>query len=329
MRGIFCRSLRLELIAGLGIALAMPALAASSAATTTTLTAGTLSGCTQPLALTVLAGSSPATGTVTIEDEFKDESNKTVTVQLGSTTLSAKGAASPSVSLLTGDHVLTATYAGSSAYESSSSSSVDVSVTAECDFMPSIANITPATTPANTLTAGKSGTAKVSILTLSSYTAALTEPAFITLSCSNVPDTVTCTFTPQDVEIQPGQDTAATSTMVIQTSAASTSSSLSPANRRSAPIAWAFLLPGVLGLGGLAWGARRRRWLSQLSLIALLGLVTMMGTTACNPLYGYKNHAPTPSAATPAGAYNLTITAQSSTGVTSTTLSTVFALTVQ
>jgi len=324
VRGIFCRSLRLELIAGLGIALAMPALAASSAATTTTLTAGTLSGCTQPLALTVLAGSSPATGTVTIDDVFNGE-----TVQLGSTTLSAKGAASPSVSLLTGDHVLTATYAGSSAYESSSSSSVDVSVTAECDFMPAIANITPATTPANTLTAGKSGTAKVSILTLSSYTAALTEPAFITLSCSNVPDTVTCTFTPQDVEIQPGQDTAATSTMVIQTSAASTSSSLSPANRRSAPIAWAFLLPGVLGLGGLAWGARRRRWLSQLSLIALLGLVTMMGTTACNPLYGYKNHAPTPSAATPAGAYNLTITAQSSTGVTSTTLSTVFALTVQ
>jgi hypothetical protein len=324
VRGIFCRSLRLELIAGLGIALAMPALAASSAATTTTLTAGTLNGCTQPLALTVLAGSSPATGTVTIDDVFNGE-----TVQLGSTTLSSKGVASPSVSLLTGDHVLTANFVGSSAYGSSSSAALAVSVTAECDFMPAISNITPATTPANTLTAGESGTAKVSILTLSSYTAALTEPVFITISCSNVPDTVTCTPTPENVSIQPGQDTAVISSMLIQTSAASTSSSLSPANRRSTPIAWAFLLPGALGLGGLAWGARRRRWLSQLSLMALLGLVTLMGTTACNPLYGYKNHAPATSTATPAGAYNLTITAQSSTGVTATTLSTAFALTVQ
>jgi hypothetical protein len=283
-----------------------------------------LNGCTQPLALTVLAGSSPATGTVTIDDVFNGE-----TVQLGSTTLSSKGVASPSVSLLTGDHVLTANFVGSSAYGSSSSAALAVSVTAECDFMPAISNITPATTPANTLTAGESGTAKVSILTLSSYTAALTEPVFITISCSNVPDTVTCTPTPENVSIQPGQDTAVISSMLIQTSAASTSSSLSPANRRSTPIAWAFLLPGALGLGGLAWGARRRRWLSQLSLMALLGLVTLMGTTACNPLYGYKNHAPATSTATPAGAYNLTITAQSSTGVTATTLSTAFALTVQ
>lgn len=324
MRGIFCRSLRLELIAGLGIALAMPSLAASSAATTTTLTAGTLSGCTQPLALTVLAGSSPATGTVTIEDDFNGE-----TVQLGSAALSAKGAASPSVSLVTGDHVLTANYAGNSTYGSSSSATLAVSVTAECDFMPGISNFTPATTPVNTLTAGESGTATVSILPLSSYTSALTAPVFVTLSCSNVPDTVTCTFTPENVEIQPNQTTAVTSSLVIQTSAASTSSSLSPANRRSTPIAWAFLLPGALGLGGLAWGARRRRWLSRLSLMTLLGLVTLMGTTACNPLYGYKNHAPATSPATPAGAYNLTITAQSSTGVTATTLSTAFALTVQ
>jgi hypothetical protein len=323
VRGIFCRSLRLELIAGLGIALAMPALAASSAATTTTLTAGTLSGCTQPLALTVLASGSPATGTVTIDDEFNGE-----TVQLGSAALSAKGAASPSVSLATGSHILTANFAGNSSYASSSSAALAVSVTAECDFMPAVSNITPATTPANTLTAGDDGTATVSILPLPSYTSALTAPVFVTLSCSNLPDTVTCSFTPENVEIMPGQTTAVTSSMVIQTVAATTSS-LSPANRRPSPIAWAFLLPGALGLGGLAWGARRRRWLNRLSLAALLGLVTLMGTTACNPRYGYKNHVPTPSPATPAGAYNVTVTAQSSNGVTATTRSTAFALTVQ
>jgi len=63
--------------------------------------------------------------------------------------------------------------------------------------------------------------------------------------------------------------------------------------------------------------------------MALLGLVTLMGTTACNPRYGYKNHAPAPSTATPSGAYTLKVTAQSSNGVTSTTLSTALALTVE
>ena len=38
MRGIVCRGLRLELVAGLGLALAIPALASSGASTTTSLT---------------------------------------------------------------------------------------------------------------------------------------------------------------------------------------------------------------------------------------------------------------------------------------------------
>jgi len=322
VRGIFRRNLRLDLIAGLGIALAMPALAASSAATTTTLTAGTLSGCTQPLSLTVLASGAAASGTVTIADEFNGE-----TVQLGSVALSAKGVASPSLSLATGSHILTANFAGNSSYASSSSSSVAVSVTAECDFMPAVSNITPATTPVNTLTAGESGTATVSIFPLTSYAASLTEPVFVTLSCSNLPDTVTCSFTPENVEIMPGQTTAVTSSMLIQTVAETTSANRPAKN--STPIAWAFLLPGALGLGGIAWGVRRHRWISRLSLMALIGLVTLMGTTACNPRYGYKNHAPTTNSGTPSGAYNVKVTAQSSNGVTATTLSTAFALTVK
>lgn len=316
--------MRLELIAGLGIALAMPSLAASSAATTTTMTAGTLSECTQPLSLTVTASGAPATGTVTIDDEFNGE-----TVQLGSANLSTKGVASPSVSLATGNHTLTANFAGDSTYGSSSSEALAVSVPAGCNFMPAISNITPATTPVNTLSPGESGNVTVSIVPLASYTSTLTEPVLITLSCSNLPDTVTCSFTPKNVEIVPGQDTAATSSMVIQTVAHSSSSLLSPTNRRSSPIAWAFLLPGALGLGGLAWGARRRRWLRQLSLVALVGLVTLLGTTACNPLYGYKNHKPNPVSGTPAGAYTVNVTAQFTDGVTATTRSTVFALTVE
>ena len=94
-------------------------------------------------------------------------------------------------------------------------------------------------------------------------------------------------------------------------------------------MALAFLVPGALALGGLAWGARRRPWLNRLSLLALLGLVTMLGTTACNPRYDYLNHGPPPNPATPAGTYTITVTAQTSNGVTAITNNTTFALTVQ
>jgi hypothetical protein len=117
--------------------------------------------------------------------------------------------------------------------------------------------------------------------------------------------------------------------MVIQTYAASTvnASPPSPPGNRSNPIAWAFVLPGALGLGGLALGARRR-WLNRLSLLALIGLVTLLGTTACNPRYYYLNHGPPTNPATPSGTYTVTVTAQSSNGVTALKHSTTFTLIV-
>jgi hypothetical protein len=85
----------------------------------------------------------------------------------------------------------------------------------------------------------------------------------------------------------------------------------------------------MLGLGGLAWGARRHRWLNRLVLLALLGLVTTLGTTACNPLYYYYNHGPTVTPSTPTGTFTITVTGQSSNGVTAITNSTTMVLTVQ
>jgi hypothetical protein len=120
--------------------------------------------------------------------------------------------------------------------------------------------------------------------------------------------------------------------MVLQTYAASNNVKAtppSPPGNRSNPIVWALLLPGALGLGGLAFGTRRRRWLYRLSLLALVGLVTMLGATACNPRYNYLNHGPPPNQATLPGTYNILVTAQFSNGVTSATLPTTFALTVQ
>lgn len=94
-------------------------------------------------------------------------------------------------------------------------------------------------------------------------------------------------------------------------------------------VALAILLPGALGLGGLAWGLRRRPWLQRLTLVALVGLVTSLGASSCNARYNYYNHGPPPNPATPAGTYTVNVTAQSSDGVTATTHSTTLAFTVQ
>ena len=178
-----------------------------------------------------------------------------------------------------------------------------------------------------TLTAGASGNVTVSVTP--EYASSLTAPMFVELSCSGLPDQASCTFTPQSVEIQPNATVPLTSTMVILTQKASASLSKPVMGSSANPIALAVLFPGVLGLMGLAWGGRRSRWISRVSLMALLGLVTLLGTTACNPRYYYLNHGPIPNPATPAGTYKVTVTAQSNNGITAITNSTTMALTVQ
>jgi hypothetical protein len=149
---------------------------------------------------------------------------------------------------------------------------------------------------------------------------------FVTLSCSGLPDQSSCTFTPENIEILPGATAALTSSMVLVTQMASAASVAHPGGNA---VAWVLLLPGVFCLGGIALGTRRRRWLSQLSLAALVGLVTLLGTTACNPRYNYEHHGPPQNPATPAGTYTISVIGQSSNGITATTRSTTIALTVQ
>jgi len=336
------------LVAGLIIALAMPALSVVAAyaqsATSTTLTAGTLpaNSCSQPLTIAVTSGGSPLTGgTVTINDVFNGNP-----VTVASVALSSAGTASPTVDLSAGSHSLTATFAaqtvGATSYTASTSTpAIPVSIATECEFTVSVSNITPSST-ANTLTLtpGQAGTATITVTPSVEYTSTLTAPMFVSISCSGLPDQTTCTPTPENLEIlsttpeicPSGSSASAcppTSSLLIQTFAASSASNTPPHRRDSAPIAWAILLPGALCLGGLAFGARRRRWLNRLSLLALLGLVTTLGTTACNPQYDYKKHAPPNNPATSAGTYTITVTAQTNNGVTATTHSTNFVLVVK
>ncbi|MDE3186029.1 MAG: Ig-like domain repeat protein [Acidobacteriota bacterium] len=327
MRRLISRAPRLWLVAGLGIALALPALALPAGntrglATQTTLTAEThdQGGRTQATLTVTVTGQDgqPATGAVVIRDKGKP---------LAGVALDANGRATSVLDLREGDHRLSAVYTGDAAHMTSVSQVTPVRALTSTtpDFSVSVS-------PASlTLTAGQSGTTVASITPVNA--SSLTAPMFVTLSCSGLPDQSACTFTPENIEILPNATAAITSTMVIATSAGiSATAKAMPqqpvAQRGASPIAWAVLLPGALGLAGLAFGARRRRWLSRLSLMGLVALVATLGTTACSPLYYYYNHGPPHNLPTPSGSYTVNVTAQSSNGITAITHSTTVALTV-
>ncbi|MGA7857659.1 MAG: Ig-like domain-containing protein [Terracidiphilus sp.] len=322
MRGLICRSLRLELVAALGVALALPALALSAGSngvqpTETTLTAQThdQGGRTQAILSVTVTGQDglPATGAAVIEDAGKP---------LAGVALDAQGRATSVLFLLPGSHNLTALYTGDSAHLGSVSQVTPVRALTSSTPDFSIA-VAPATL---TLTPGQSGSVVASITPINA--ASLSAPMFVTLSCSGLPDQSACTFTPENIEILPNATAAVTSTMVVATQSGSTAQGSLAAHSGSNPVAWAVLLPGGMGLIGLAFGARRRRWLTRLSLLALVGLVATLGTTACNPRYYYEHHGPPQNLPTPSGTYTMTVTAQSSNGITATTHSTTMVLTV-
>jgi len=316
--GMIRRGLRLELVAALSIALASPALAVAAEnthaqATQTTLAVDTRdqAGRTQATAAISVMGEDnlPATGAVSISDHGRP---------LAGAALNKQGQATIVLALPAGDHSLTATYTGDPIHRASVSQSVSAQAqsTTTPDFQISVK---PATL---SLVAGQAGTVTASITPENS--AALTSPMFVTLSCSGLPDQSSCVFTPENIEILPNATTPITSSMVVLTQQASSASAA-----RSSSVALAILLPGALGLGGLAWSIRRRPWLQRLSLLALVALVTLLGTTACNARYDYYNHGPPVNPATPAGTYTVDVTAQSSDGVTATTHFTTLALTVK
>jgi hypothetical protein len=274
----------------------------------------------------VPTGSATPTGTVTISDQ-----TSAGTASIGSQTLDASGHASLTFALPNGSNALSAVYSGDSNYaQGSPYYAPATTIDSQCSS--SFAVTVSSMSPSNTLTAGEQGTATVTITPLPSFIDSMGDaPAFITVSCSGLPEQSSCSFTPENVEILPGQDEGVTSDMVLTTQAQGTARAVPPARpgHNSSPIAWAFLLPGMLGLGGLAWGARRRSWLRRLTLVALLGLFSTLGTTACSPLHNYYTHGPPVNVSTPPGTYTVMVTGQSSNGISAITNSTTFTLTVK
>jgi len=306
------------------MALAIPAVAAvQPQATQTTLRTQTLdrNGSTRATLSVSVSGEDglPASGAVVIEDGGR---------QLAGAGLNANGEAQIMVGLLPGQHALRAVYSGDAAHQGSRSgfATVNAQSTGTPDFQVSVA-------PASlSLTAGQSGTVTASVAPIDA--SALTAPMFVTLSCTGNPDQSSCSFTPENIEILPNAAAAVTSSMVIATQAqpnhyGGTSAAHPPARPGSHRVALAVLFPGALGMIGLAFSARRRRWLNRLALLGLLALITCLGTTACNPLWYYQNHGPPYNLPTPPGTYTLLVSAQSSNGVTASTHTTNLVLTVK
>jgi hypothetical protein len=338
------RSLRLSLVAGLGMALtfaagtrglAQSATSGISTETSLAVTQSEQGGQTRAVAQVSVTGADgmPATGSIAILEGSKE---------LAGVVLNATGQATSQLTLPGGVHNLRAVYSGDATHGASSSSLSTVQVTASTtpSFTLSLMPVAPSALPL-VLTAGDAGTINVTIVPVNPT--ALSAPMFVTLSCSGLPNQASCIFSPSSIEILPTSPTSCASgspasacppvsSLVVQTQAAGTVTRLNPDalhTKGSQPIAWALLLPGALGLGGLAWGARRRAWLCRLSLLALVALVTMLGTTACNPRYYYFNHGPPNNLPTPSGTYTVTVTGQSSNGITAITQNTTMVLTVQ
>jgi hypothetical protein len=338
VRGIYRRNLRLEFAAAIAMALAgalAPAAwgATQSIATQTTLNVATsdVDGRTQATASVSVSGEDgqPATGAVSIE-----EGNRT----LAEVALDGVGHASTTFSIPGGNHLLRAVYTGDEIRLASSSPVTEATgtPTAAPGFQVSLTPVSPASFPM-TLAQGTAGTAEVTITPVNN--SSLTAPMFVTLSCSGLPNYSSCTFTPESVEIvaaTPASCTTASgvttcppvSSMLVQTQAQGRAAKLERTPGKNS-VAWALLLPGVLGLGGLAWSARRRAWLNRLALVALVGLVMTLGATGCNPQYYYYNHGPPPNPPTPTGTYTIIVTAQSNNGVTAISNFTTMVLTVK
>lgn len=336
------RVVRLESICGLAaallVALAIPAAARAQRSplptqTTFSLDARGLDGAAQTLATVNVYGADgePAAGVVNFEDGGR---------LLAQAQLNAAGEVTATLMLPAGDHALRAVYLGDAAHQSSGSATTQVHTEAGGvssgsvpGFQLSLTPVSPSSLPM-TLTAGDSGSATVTITPVDN--SALTAPMFVTLSCSGLPSLASCSFTPENLEIQSNTPTSCpagspasacppTSLMVISTQGAGGAGPHSPAVRKgTAPLGLSVLL-----LGGMAWGARRRRWLQRITLMALVGIVSTLGMTACNPYWYYYNHGPGAQVATPSGTYTVTVTAQSSNGVTSISNSTTMVLTVQ
>jgi hypothetical protein len=233
-------------------------------------------------------------------------------MDLGSAFLDGEGnAAVETDNLPDGDHQVVAVYQGGTGYVGSLSKPEGVHANVS-----TVAGFTVAATPTSLSTpAGGFVSSVITITPVNGFN------AYVSLSCSGLPEYTTCTFTPVNV---PASCTAAsggqtctpgTSVMQIQTLAPSPGPRTANAGNTGMQ-RFAFIFPALFGLVGL--GASKRRAWRNLAL-GMLAFATTMGMTACSQRYNYLNHGPPGNTGSPLGNYTVTVDAESSTGSFTTT----------
>lgn len=258
---------------------------------------------------------------------------------LAGAALDASGTAKIRADGLTGNHNVSVVYSGDSIHATSQSETAAVSAAIPADGFGLAINPTSVTLAAPGDSTGQTGSSPNVIATItpgSSFT------GFVELSCagppvstgsstdSALPVGVTCVFTPENLQVT-SSSKSFTSSFAVQSTAPAGAGSGGAMNRSpnvpgtKAPLALAILLPGFAGLG---WLGRKRKLFRRAALVAMVGVVTVLGTAACNPRYNYLHHPPTYNGGTPAGDYTLTVWAQTSNGVTAAEQFTTMPLTI-
>ncbi len=208
---------------------------------------------------------------------------------LGSGALNASAVASISTSALAvGTHNITAAYSGDATYAPSTSTAIAVTVLAPPDYAVS----TPTGTA--TVTAGQPATYTISVTPSGGFSSA------VNFACSGLPSLASCTFNPASVT---PNGSAASTTLTISTTARGAAN---PATNLGGLITGGsfFALALVFGLTD----KKRRLQVLCMTLVAA-GLLGAM--VACGGGGGTPSPTPTPAIGTPAGTFNVTVTATS------------------
>ncbi len=234
-------------------------------------------------------------------------------MDLGSAFLDGEGnAALETDNLPDGDHQVVALYQGGTGYIGSLSKPEGVHANVS-----TVAGFTVSATPTKLSTpAGGFVSSVITVTPVNGFN------AYVSLSCSGLPEYTACTFTPVNVPASctanaSGAQTCAPGTSVMQIQTLAPSPGPRSANAGSTGMQrYAFIFPALFGLVGLG-AAKRRAWRNVA--LGMLAFAAAMGMTACSQRYNYLNHGPPGNTGSPLGNYTVTVNAQSSTGSLTTT----------
>jgi hypothetical protein len=232
---------------------------------------------------------STATGTVTFSDG---------TTVLGTGTLIAGIATYSATSLATGMHSITAVYAGDPDDAPSTSTPLAITVTAP-SFQLS------ATPSSLTITQGSSGTAKIAVTPVGSYSGT------VSFTCGGLPANSSCSFSPASLTLSGAAgEPQQTTTLTITTNVSAQASLQTPVSGLKGRGSQQIVAAAIFGLPGIVLISLCRRKLLRRGSAITLGLLLIIGTSfsfsGCGS--GSSNHTPT-GPVTPTGTSTVVISA--------------------